>query len=509
VLGGIMLGAISLLSSRPEAFLAFTIPTGLPAAVRFLAQSDPVHFTMGLLAALFTINILITTWQIYRTVSLTLNLRFENRELLENLQTAKAEAEALNQKLESRVEERTFELYNANNRLRAEIEQRKLAEDELLRARKLESLGVLAGGIAHDFNNFLTIVQGNAALAKLKLESGDPVDDTLEQIASACQRAASLASQLLTFGKGGAPVRRLVSTSRLIEEAVGLARAGANVSIDVAIEDNLWSAEVDASQISHALHNILLNARQAMPEGGLIEVRGENLIAEADSPLLSPGQYVRIAVRDYGCGIPSDTLPRVFDPYFTTKQNGAGLGLAAAYSIVAKHQGQITVQSKLGEGTTFCVYLPASERSPSAEPQTSRKLHSGSGRVLVMDDEESLRGLVTRVLEQLGYQVESANDGAGAIALYEAARASGRGFDAVLLDLTVPGGMGGVDAAAKLREIDPSVPLIVSSGYSEAPILSEFQTHGFDAVLRKPWTPAELSEVVKQVIQTGRQHTND
>lgn len=220
----------------------------------------------------------------------------------------------------------------------------------------------------------------------------------------------------------------------------------------------------------------------------------------------SLGQYVKMTVRDYGCGIPPDIVPRVFDPYFTTKQSGTGLGLAAAYAIVAKHRGHITVQSQVGAGTTFCIYLPASEQPPSAEPQTGRKLHSGSGRILVMDDEEALRRLLARVLEQVGYQVECNRDGAEAIALYEAARASGRGFDALLLDLTVPGGMGGKEAAARLRETDPSVPLIVLSGYSDAPILSEFRKYGFDAVLRKPWTPAELSEVLQQVIHADQPH---
>jgi signal transduction histidine kinase/ActR/RegA family two-component response regulator len=508
LLGGMMLGGVSLLAPRPEAFLAFILPTGLPAAVRFFTQGDRVHLDMGLLAAIFTASILFTTWNIYRTISLSLNLRFENRELLQNLQTAKEETEALNRQLEFRVRERTSELHEANDRLRAEIHQREQAEDELLRARKLESLGVLAGGIAHDFNNFLTIVQGNVALAKLELESQNPIDDILEQIEATCHRAASLASQLLTFGKGGAPVRRVVSAARLIEDAVGLSRAGANVSIDLAIENGLWSADIDASQITHALHNILINARQAMPEGGLVEVRAGNFPADAGSPFLSPGQYVRITVRDYGCGIPPDILPRVFDPYFTTKQTGAGLGLAAAYAIVAKHGGHIAVQSKVGEGTTFCIYLPASEQEAAPEPEAGTKILGGWGRILVMDDEEPLLRLLSRVLDQAGYQAECARDGAEAIALFDAARASGRGFDAVLLDLTVPGGMGGKDAAAKLREIDSSVPLIVSSGYSEAPILSEFEKHGFAAVLRKPWTPAELSEILRKVLHASRPQTN-
>jgi signal transduction histidine kinase/ActR/RegA family two-component response regulator len=504
VVGGMMLGAVSLLAPRPEAFLAFIVPTGVPAAVRFLMASDGVHLAMGLLTVIFIVNILITTCHIYTTVTASLNLRFENKELVDDLQLAKKEAEELNQKLELRVNKRTAELHEANQRLRAEIEQREQAEDELVRARKLESLGVLVGGIAHDFNNFLTILQGNIDLAKMELARGNPIHDILEQTVGACRRAASLASQLLTFGKGGAPVRQVTSAARLIEDAVRLTSAGANVTIHVEIAEDLWSVDVDASQISHVLQNVLLNARQAMPEGGPIEVRAGNLRLDDSSLPLPAGKYISISIQDYGCGIPPDNLSRVFDPYFTTKQAGTGLGLAAAYAIVAKHQGYITVRSTVGVETTFTIYLPAGEYTVSQGTVTGEVLLTGSGRILVMDDEAGIRNLLVRMLDQLGYQVECASDGAEAIAIYEKALASGPAFDAVLLDLTVPGGMGGKDAAAKLREIDPSVHLIVASGYSDAPILSEFQKYGFDAVLRKPWNMAELSQVFRQVIPTGR-----
>jgi signal transduction histidine kinase/ActR/RegA family two-component response regulator len=503
VLGGVMLGAVSLLAPRPESFLAFLLPAALPTAVRFLAEGDRIHIAMGLLATLFTVSILATTRRIYLTIGASLALRFENQDLVDGLRLAKQETEALNQKLEVRVTERTVELHEANERLRAEMEQRKRAEDELLRARKLEALGVLAGGIAHDFNNFLTIVQGNLGLARMELERGHPVSDILEQTLGACEHAASLASQLLTFGKGGAPVRLTVSADKLIKDSVNLTAAGANVNIDVTVADNLWALDIDASQISHALQNILLNARQAMPEGGRIEVRAENLHLDDDLLPVRPGKYVRVSVRDFGCGIPPDILPRVFDPYFTTKPSGSGLGLAAAFAIVSKHQGHIAVQSTVGVETTFSIYLPASGKTlpptlPSAEP-----VHTGSGRILVMDDESAIRQLVARMLERFGYEAEGAKDGEEAIALFQAAKAAGRGFDAVLLDLTVPGGMGGADAAIKLREIDPSVPLVVTSGYAHGQILSEYQKHGFDAVLRKPWTVAELGQVFKQVRRRG------
>jgi signal transduction histidine kinase/CheY-like chemotaxis protein len=409
--------------------------------------------------------------------------------------------------LEDRVKERTAELAQTNEQLRTEIVQREHVEDELLRARKLESLGVLAGGIAHDFNNFLTAVRGNVELAKMYLHAGDQVYEILEQAAHGCDRAASLATQLLTFGKGGAPVRRVVSVAALLKDAVALVRAGAQFSLDLHIADDLCSAEIDADQISQSLHNILLNARQSMPESGIIEVRAENFVSEAGWLPLSAGKYVRISVRDYGCGIPSDLLPRIFDPYFTTKQTGSGLGLATAYAIIAKHKGHITVQSTVGIGTTFSIYLPASVQSRLAEAPADDVLYGGSGRILVMDDEEPVRRLLAVTLERLGYEVECAKEGAEAIAFYERAKASGRGFDAVLVDLTIPSGMGGIEAAARLRAIDSRVKLIVSSGYSDAPVMSEFRKYGFDAMIPKPWTASHLSEVLQTILVANRAQT--
>jgi signal transduction histidine kinase/CheY-like chemotaxis protein len=497
VLGGMILGAGSILASRPETFLAFIIPTGLPLSVRFLLQGDSPHIAMGLLGAVFTAAALITTRRIYLTVLSSLNLQFENEDLVLDLAT-------LNRELETRVQERTAELHQTNERLRTEIEQRKQVEEELILARKLEALGVLAGGIAHDFNNFLTIVQGNLGLAKMELESESEVSKILEQTEMACQRAAALASQLLTFSKGGVPVRRTVSVARLVKDAVDLARAGANVSIDANIADDLWPAHIDATQISDALHNILLNARQAMPDGGIVEVRAENVITEAGSLPLAAGKYIRISVRDYGSGVSPENLSRIFDPYFTTKRSGTGLGLAAAHAIVAKHDGHIAVQSTLGVETTFSIYLPASEQAVSLDQPSEEVVHRGSGKILVMDDEEAVRKLLGRMLRRLGYEVESAGDGAEAIVLFERAQTSGRGFDAVVLDLTVPGGTGGLDVVAKLREIGPSAKLIVSSGYSDAPVMSEFRKYGFDDVIRKPWTPAQVSEVLRRVLVTNR-----
>ncbi len=492
VLGGMMLGAATLLAPRPEAFVAFIVATGLPPAFRLMVQGSGVYLAMGLLALVFTIATLVTTLRIHATIASSLQLRFENDDLLEDLQRAKRAAEALNEQLEARVQERTAELNLAAEQLRAEIRQRERVEEELLRARKLESLGVMAGGIAHDFNNFLTVVMGNVEIAKMELGEG-PLQQLLDDTTSACQRATFLSSQLLTFAKGGAPVRRVASMAALTADAVRLARAGAQVNIQLAIAEDLWCAEVDPGQIGQALHNILLNARQAMPEGGIIEVRAENVGGES-------GPAVKISIQDYGCGISPEILPRIFDPYFTTKPDGRGLGLATAYSIVSKHGGVLSVRSNPGDGATFTIDLPASLEQPDPAAPLSSPLRNGRARVLVMDDEEALRKLLESVLSGIGYEVHSARDGAEAIALWELAKTSGRGFDAALLDLTVTGGMGGMEAAARLKELDPDLPLIVSSGYSDAPVMSEFERYGFAGVLPKPWAASQLSEVFRGVL---------
>jgi signal transduction histidine kinase/ActR/RegA family two-component response regulator len=498
ILGGMMLGAAPLLAPLPEAFLAFMLPAGVATAVRFMVQGDEAHLAMGLLAGLFVAATLITTRQIHRTIVSSLDLRFENQDLVEDLQVAKNHAEALNQQLEIRVQERTAELQQSTERLRAEIRQREQMEEELLRVRKLESLGVLAGGIAHDFNNFLAVVQGNVEMAKIQLGRNHPVRAVLEKTVSACERAALLSSQLLTFAKGGNPVRQVVSIAKLVTDAVDLARAGAQTCVELSILEGIWVAEVDSGQIGQVLHNILLNARQSMQEeGGIIEVRAENVVLAGAQ---GAANCVRISVRDFGCGIPADVLPRIFDPYFTTKPGGRGLGLATAYAIIAKHGGSLSAESRPGHGTVFTIDLPASHGSPTPQVPMVSEILTGTERILVMDDEEGLRLLLKTLLTSLGYEVQTARDGAEAIALCEDTKVCGAGFDAILLDLTVSGGMGGIEAVARLKELDPSVKLIVSSGYSDATVMSNFRKYGFDDVLPKPWRIAEVSQVLRRVL---------
>jgi CheY-like chemotaxis protein len=326
------------------------------------------------------------------------------------------------------------------------------------------------------------------------------VDDQLERIESACQRATALSTQLLTFAKGGAPVRRVVSIHKLIRDAIDLARAGSSVSFEVNIAEDLWPAEVDPGQISQVLHNVLLNARQSMSDTGIIEVTAENVAGEESEQK----SVVRISIRDYGCGIPEENLPRIFDPYFTTKTNGTGLGLATTYAIVAKHGGHIRVESRTGVGTVFIIDLPATQEHHVPEAEAPASGRGGGERVLVMDDEQAIRKLLEDVLRRFGYKASSAADGAEAVALYESAIASGIPFDAVILDLTVSGGMGGVEAAAKIRELDSSARLIVSSGYSDSEALSDYRRFGFDDVIPKPWAIAEVGRVMRRVLVSDR-----
>jgi signal transduction histidine kinase/CheY-like chemotaxis protein len=497
IVGGMMLGAATILAARPEAYIAFLIPAGIGPVAKLAFQGDETHLFMSVMACVFTVAMLVTTRRIDQTIASSLNLQFENAALIKSLEAARRSAEALNERLEIRVEERTAELNRSSEQLRAEIARREQMEEELLRARKLESLGVLAGGIAHDFNNFLAVVQGNVELARSALASDSPVQATLDETAKACKRAAFLSSQLLTFSKGGAPVRRLVSVAHLIRDAIPLARAGTQTRFDLRIANDLRYAEVDPNQIGQVLHNILLNARQAMSDRGAIEVAAENLDRTTPDGI-QPG--VRIAIRDQGPGIPDDVLPRIFDPYFTTKPGGNGLGLATAYAIVAKHGGALSVESQAGFGSVFAIELPASVEIPVPEPVVVQRKEPGTERILVMDDEEALRKLVTAVLGNLGYDVQTAADGAEAVACFEDARAAGRGFAAIVLDLTVSGGMGGQEAAARLKALDPSIKLIVSSGYSDAPVLSDLGKYGFDDVIPKPWTVAQVSEVLRRVL---------
>ena len=385
-----------------------------------------------------------------------------------------------------------------------DISERKRLDEERLRTQKLESLGVLAGGIAHDFNNLLTGILGNLSLAKASLPEGGVVAQQLAETEKATLRARDLTQQLLTFAKGGAPIKTEASLAGLIQDAAGFAVRGTKAVCEYDCAEDLWLAEVDTGQLGQVLQNLVINAVHAMPEGGAIRLAARNLTIKQGEFPLTPGRYVLITVRDHGLGIPPEHLAKIFDPYFTTKQSGSGLGLAVVYSVIANHGGHITVDSELGKGTIFSIYLPSAGKSPLAEKpaETPAPLGKGQGKILVMDDEELIRNVSTAMLKQLGYEPHTANDGEEAITLYLQAKKDGHPFDLVIMDLTVPGGMGGKEAIARLRQLDPQVKAVVSSGYANDPIMANFGEYGFCGVAPKPFGLQELSRLLRMILNS-------
>ncbi|HWR58838.1 MAG TPA: PAS domain S-box protein, partial [Thermodesulfovibrionales bacterium] len=385
-----------------------------------------------------------------------------------------------------------------------DITDLKKVEAELLKSQKLESISVLAGGIAHDFNNILTAILGNINFAKMSLKADDLLFERLSEAERACASASKLTHQLLTFSKGGEPIKKTLSLVNLIRDSAGLALRGSNVKCEFDLPVDLWPVEADEGQIGQAINNLVINAVQSMPEGGVINVIAKNSLVSAKTELpLEEGKYVDIAVKDHGIGIPKEHLQRIFDPYFTTKQKGSGLGLAIAYSIIKNHNGHITVKSNLGTGTTFHIYLPASPKPLVEKKLREERIVSGKGRILVMDDEDMVRSVICEILGHIGYEVGPARDGLEAIELYKKSRELGVLFDAVILDLTVPGGMGGKETIRKLLEIDPKVKAIASSGYSNDPVMANFREYGFASVIPKPYRIAEISKVLAEVLAAG------
>lgn len=385
----------------------------------------------------------------------------------------------------------------------SDVTERKRMEQELQKIEKLESIGVLAGGIAHDFNNLLAGIMGNISLAKIYKDPAK-VSASLLKAERASMRARELTQQLLTFSKGGAPIRETASIAEVLRDSAGFALSGSNVKCEVSIPDDLWSGNIDTGQISQVINNLIINADQAMPDGGVIGIRAENRsISVSDTLPLKDGDYVKISVEDQGIGISAEHLQKIFDPYFTTKQKGSGLGLATSFSIVKNHDGHITAESQVGIGTAFHIYLPAVQEEVATAIEENGKPIMGAGRILVMDDDEVISELVNDILDSLGYKTTIAADGATAIELYKKAKESGHPFDAVIMDLTIPGGMGGKDVIPLLIEIDPEVKAIVSSGYSDDPIMANFKDYGFRDVLAKPYRIRELSEVLSRVIGDG------
>jgi len=384
-----------------------------------------------------------------------------------------------------------------------DITKEKQLEEELARANRLESIGIFAGGIAHDFNNLLTGVLGNVSLAKTIAEPGDQIHHLLNETEKATYRAKGLTQQLLTFAKGGMPVKKLVSAGNLIKEAMEFSLRGTGIGYELRIADDLWPLEADEGQINQVIQNLAINSLQAMEEGGgIIEVVAENAeIIDGQELLLNPGRYVKIALTDQGPGIPTEIIDRIFDPFFTTKEKGSGLGLASCYSIIGKHHGNISVKSEEGRGASFFLYLPASdEEPPPVINEATTDPMSVRGRILVMDDEELVRTVTKNMLEFKGYEVELAKDGTEAIEKYRSAMENERPFDVVVMDLTIPGGLGGREAIASLLAVDPKARAIVASGYSNDPVMANFKDHGFRKVISKPFKFEELIAVIAGVL---------
>lgn len=389
-----------------------------------------------------------------------------------------------------------------------DISERKRAEKELATAHRLESVGILAGGIAHDFNNIMTGIFGNLQLAKLKLAGDHPAHKYIVRAWEATERATHLTKQLLTFAKGGEPILEAVGVKEVIEKIVSFNLSGSSVKASLNFPEELWPLKADGGQFGQVIANLVINALQAMPDGGVLYIAGENV--ERPDPaestgLTSSGPFVKLTVKDAGVGIAPDLLPRVFDPYFTTKQTGNGLGLATVYSIVRRHNGHVGIVSEVGRGTTVTIYLPADlsgQTRRAAAPKEPDGALPGGGRALIMDDEELVRAVMGDMFETLGYSADFAGDGREAATKYREAQAGGAPYALVVMDLTIPGGMGGKEAVKDILAINPTAKVIVASGYSNDPVMAHFERYGFRGRLVKPICleamQAELARVMRQ-----------
>jgi PAS domain S-box-containing protein len=392
-----------------------------------------------------------------------------------------------------------------------DITEKQKIENNLQKAQRLESIGVLAGGIAHDFNNILTAIMGNISLAKTVMNPRDDAYELLIKAEKATMRAGDLTQQLLTFSKGGAPIIETTSLTGLLKDSISFTLRGSKVRCEYNIPDDFWQVEIDEGQISQVINNLIINAEQAMTEGGTIKICCGNIApGERIGLPLEKRKYVEIIIKDDGPGIPKEYLDKIFDPYFTTKEKGSGLGLASTFSIIKKHNGHICVESEVGTGTAFYIYLPASPQKIPQErkrdndvfikKEVKKKPHLSKGKILVMEDEECVREVVVTMLDRISYKVTAVADGNAAVEQYKMAKENADPYDVVIMDLTVPGGMGGKEAMEKLLEFDPGVKAVASSGYTEGPTITDFKKHGFCGFVAKPYNIQELSRVVRELI---------
>lgn len=385
-----------------------------------------------------------------------------------------------------------------------DITERKKADKELLKIKKIESVSILAGGIAHDFNNILAIILGNIELAGMSIDSTNEAYHLLQMAKKASLRAKDLTQQLLTFSKGGDPVKQTASIDEIIIDSADFVLHGSSVVCDYKISEDLWKVDVDTGQMSQVIQNIILNVRHAMPEGGVVEVSCENIAdIKKEAVSLAGQKYIKITIVDTGSGIPAKYIEKIFDPYFSTKQTGSGLGLSICHSIISKHDGNISVQSEVGKGTTFIIYLPASLQTGPDTGMTEEHIGKTErkAKIMVMDYETMVRDVAKHELEWLGHEVVLAEDGHEAIELYNKYFESGRAIDIIIMDLTIPGGMGAKDAVQEILRINPDAKVVVSSGYSNDPIMANYQDYGFKASIAKPFKMAELNKIINTVLK--------
>ena len=380
------------------------------------------------------------------------------------------------------------------------------------RIRQLESIAALSGGIAHDYNNLLTAIMGNISLALEHVEPDSKLSSLLEQALAASRTAKTLTRRLITFSKGGQPTKKPTDIVSVIENTAAFSLSGSNIRCELGPSNGIWSAHTDAQQIGQAIHNLVINAAESMPSGGTVSISFENTTIDSPNSILAPGRYIDIAIEDQGAGIPDEHIEKIFDPYFSTKAKGTikgtGLGLSISHSIISNHGGEITVCSRLGVGTTFHVLLPASEAPADLiQPLDARetveipdKPVMGRGRILVMDDEAMILELAGNMLGHLGYDADFAEEGQCAVRKYRAALDASAPYDAVILDLTIKGGMGGQETIEMLKAIDPAVKAIVSSGYSDNPVIADYRRYGFCEVVAKPYEMVEFSRKLHRVV---------
>ena len=431
----------------------------------------------------------------------------DNCHTLEVFRTGKPVSNEKNNPRIGLVEVRAFPIFDDSGQVimvaeyvRNITEQRRL-EEELRKAHKLDSLGVLAGGIAHDFNNLLTGILGNISMARRTIDADSKVVNRLDEAEKAVARSRDLVQQLMTFSKGGAPVKKTASMEQIVRDSAAFVLRGSNVKCEFAIADDLCPVEVDEGQMNQVINNLIINADQAMESGGIIQVRIENQAVGSQNEMsLKEGRYVKVSIEDQGPGISDAHIHKIFDPYFTTKEHGSGLGLATVYSIIKNHDGFVGVESREGDGTVFFVYLPSSEDGAPLVEESKPEAQAGSGRILVMDDEELIREVASDILDYLGYSAVTCPDGEAAIALYREAMTARKPFAAVLMDLTIPGGMGGQETIQRLLEVDPGVIGIVSSGYCNDPILANYRQYGFSGIVEKPYSPDTLGKVLNDLV---------